>query len=107
MTARWLLINTAAAQDLAFGHLSTIGCKLLLRSYECALGEIHMIGKHEGNLVFIEVCVEDEKISNERGLELVKAARYYMKRYGIKDVPWRLVKVSVWPDKITVDNFGG
>ena len=71
--------------EKAFHALQTLGYKILLKFYECTLGEIDFVAKHNGELVFIGI----NKIPS------VKVAEYYIKRYGIKDVPYKLESFQV------------
>lgn len=90
-------------EELAFHYLASRGYKLLLRNYECALGEIDLIAKHKGALIFIEVKTRrndamgrpEESVTFHKRGQIVKTAHYYMKRYGIKDVPCRFDVVSI------------
>ncbi len=90
-------------EELAFHFLQSSGYKILLKNYECPLGEIDLIAKEKGALIFVEVKT---RRSVERGLpaesvtfakqqQIVKIARYYIQRYGIREVPCRFDVVSV------------
>ena len=108
-------------EELAYHFLSRSGYKVLLRNYECELGEIDLIAKEKGALVFIEVKTRSsdamgppaESVTFQKRHQIVKAARYYLKRYGIKDVPCRfdVVSILILPGKeplieIIKDAFG-
>lgn len=90
-------------EELAFHYLASRGYKLLLRNYECPLGEIDLIAKEKGALVFVEVKtrrddamgVPEEGVTSHKRRQIVKTAQYYMKRYGIHDVPCRFDVVSI------------
>lgn len=90
-------------EELAFHELRRRGYKVLLRNYECSLGEIDLIAKHNGYLVFIEVKTRstDEKgvpaeaVTPLKRRQIVQVAKYYLKRYGIQDVPCRFDVVAV------------
>ena len=90
-------------EELAFHYLESRGYKMLLRNYECALGEIDLIAKEKGALIFIEVKTRrdevmgrpEESVTHHKRRQIVKTAQYYMKRYGIKDVPCRFDVVSI------------
>lgn len=64
-----------------FFHL--IGGKTLLKNYECPLGEIDLIVKHKGRVFFIAI--------NRTKPE--KTAKYYLARYGIRDVDYDVVSL--------------
>ena|SRR3989338_7860998 len=90
-------------EELAYHFLSRKGYKILLKNYECALGEIDLIAKERGMLVFIEVKTRRseafgsplDSITHQKRHQIVKTAQYYLKRYGIKDVACRFDAVSV------------
>ena len=84
-------------EELAYHELRRRGYKVLLRNYECVLGEIDMIAKHQGFLVFVEVRTRSteemgtpaESVTPEKRRKIVKVAKYYLNRYGIQNVPCR------------------
>ena len=90
-------------EELAFHELRRRGYKVLLRNYECALGEIDLIAKHNGFLVFIEVKTRSsdemgspaEALTPDKRRQIVRVAQYYLKRYGIHDVPCRFDVAAV------------
>ena len=90
-------------EELAGCYLAARGYKILLRNYESSLGEIDLIAKEKGALVFIEVKTRSsllmgspyESVTFHKRAQIVKCAEYYMKRYGIKDVSCRFDVVSV------------
>jgi putative endonuclease len=90
-------------EELAFHELRRRGYKILLRNYECALGEIDLIAKEKGALVFIEVKTRSsdamgspaEAVTLEKRRQIVRVAKYYLKRYGISDRACRFDVVSV------------
>ena len=90
-------------EELAFHFLAKNGYKILLRNYESSLGEIDLIAKEKGALVFIEVKTRRsdamglpaESVTREKRHQIVKSAKYYIKRYGIHNVPCRFDVVSI------------
>lgn len=90
-------------EELAFHSLRRRGYKVLLRNYECALGEIDLIAKHQGTLVFIEVKTRSsdamgapaEGVTADKRRQIVRVAKFYLKRYGIQDTVCRFDVVSV------------
>ena len=90
-------------EALACQFLKNLGYKVLLRNYECSLGEIDMIAKEKGALVFIEVKTRtsetmghpSEAVTHDKKRQIIKCAQYYVKRYGIHEVPCRFDVVSV------------
>ena len=47
----------AAAEDAALAFLQAKGCSLLARNWHCAYGEIDLIVKNGGTIVFVEVKI--------------------------------------------------
>lgn len=90
-------------EELAYQYLAQRGYKILLRNYECPLGEIDLIAKESGALVFIEVKSRSsdamghpaESVTREKRGQILKTARYYLKRYGIREVPCRFDVAAV------------
>ena len=90
-------------EELAFHYLRNKGYKVLIRNYESPLGEIDLIAKEKGALVFIEVKTRSsdamgspaESVTHFKRHQIVKCAQYYVKRYGIHRVPCRFDVVSV------------
>ena len=90
-------------EELAFQYLKRRGYKVLLRNYGSPLGEIDLIAKEKGALVFIEVKTRSseamglpsESVTAMKRRQILKSARYYIARYGIHDVPCRFDVVSV------------
>src|SRR3989338_7533048 len=91
-------------EELAGQFLSAQGYKILLKNYECALGEIDLIAKENGCLVFVEVKTRRslamglpaESVTFQKRHQITKVAEYYLKRYGIKNVSCRFDVVSVF-----------
>ncbi len=90
-------------EELAFHELKRRGYKVLLKNYECGLGEIDLIAKDKGCLVFIEVKTRKstvmgfpaEAVTLEKRRQIIRVAKYYLKRYGIPDISCRFDVVSV------------
>ena len=90
-------------EELAFHFLKKKGYKILLRNYESPMGEIDLIAKERGALVFIEVKTRSseamglpvESVTHFKRHQIVKSAQYYVRRYGIHQVPCRFDVVSV------------
>jgi len=79
------LASEVIAEEEAFHKLRREGYKVLLRNYECPLGEVSLIAKHDGRLVFVGV----NKAVSE------KVVSYYVKRYGMSQVPIKLYRMNV------------
>ncbi|HTL69746.1 MAG TPA: YraN family protein [Candidatus Eisenbacteria bacterium] len=93
----------AVGEELAFHYLISKGYKVLLRNYVCALGEVDLIAKEGGSLVFIEVKTRStvalgtpaEAVTFRKRHQIVKTASYYLNRFGIRDRACRFDVVSV------------
>lgn len=79
--------KTNLQHELAYMYLHKSGYKILLRNYESVVGEMDMIAKQNGDLVFVGV--------NREPLDTVAA--YYIKRYGlnVRNINVRFVRVNV------------
>ncbi|HTL71249.1 MAG TPA: YraN family protein [Candidatus Eisenbacteria bacterium] len=94
----------AVGEELAFHYLVSKGYKVLLRNYVCALGEVDLIAKEAGALVFIEVKTRSsdalgtpaEAVTRHKRHQIVKSAAHYLKRFGIQDRVCRFDVVSVF-----------
>ena len=90
-------------EELAYHELKRRGYKVLLRNYECMLGEIDLIAKEKGSLVFVEVKTRSseemgspaEAVTLEKRRQIVRVAKFYLARYGIHDTACRFDVVSV------------
>lgn len=88
---------------LAGQYLAAHGYKILLKNYENPIGEIDLIAKEKGVLVFIEVKTRSslsmglpsESVTFHKRAQIAKCAQYYMKRYGIRNLPCRFDVVSI------------
>ena len=91
-------------EELACQFVKARGYKVLLRNYKCPLGEIDLVAKEKGVLVFMEVKTRRslemglpvESITFHKRAQITKCAKYYLKRYRIADVPCRFDVVSVF-----------
>lgn len=52
-----------AAEDAALAFLQAKGCSLLARNWHCAYGEIDLIVKNGGTIVFVEVKYRKTEVS--------------------------------------------
>lgn len=90
-------------EELAAQFLRRRGYKVLMRNYECSLGEIDLVARQKDTLVFVEVKTRSseemglpaEGVTFHKRRQVIKCAKYYMKRYGLADVPCRFDVVSV------------
>ena len=90
-------------EELASHFLASNGYKILIKNYVSALGEIDLIAKESGALIFIEIKTRSsdemgspaESVTFNKRKQITKCARYYLKRYGMEDTPCRFDVVSV------------
>jgi putative endonuclease len=75
-----------AAEDAALRFLAAQGLTLLARNYRCRMGEIDLVMRHGGSLVFVEVRARDgsdyggaaASVGPRKQRRLVTAARHYL-----------------------------
>ncbi len=92
-----------AGEDLAAAALRKQGYKILERNYTTPLGEIDLIARHRGDLVFIEVKTRkslrygapQDAVSPAKQARLHKLADYYVKRQRLGEVPLRFDVVGI------------
>lgn len=90
-------------EKLALGYLSLRGYKVLARNYKCLAGEIDLVAWHRGTLVFVEVKTRasesmgspEEAVTALKRRQIVRVARFYLKRYAAHDRPCRFDVVGV------------
>ncbi len=90
-------------EGLASSFLSQKGYRIILKNYESPTGEIDLIARDGESLVFIEVKTRSsdakgdpaEAITFHKRRQLIKVAQFYLKRYGIHDIPCRFDVVSI------------
>ncbi len=93
----------ALGEELAAQYLRARGYKILVRNYRCSLGEIDLVARHRDTLVFVEVKTRRseaagdpaESVTPRKRAQIERCALYYLKRYGMPDVPCRFDVVSV------------
>ncbi len=92
-----------AGEDLAAAALKKQGYKILERNYTTPLGEIDLIARHRGELVFIEVKTRkslrfgepQDAVSASKQARLRKLADYYLKRQRLGEVAVRFDVVGI------------
>ncbi len=90
-------------EELAYHFVKRNGYKVLLKNYKCPLGEIDLVAKEKGALIFMEVKTRSslqmglpaESVTFHKRTQLAKCAQYYLKRYRIVEVPCRFDVVSI------------
>jgi putative endonuclease len=92
-------------ENVAARFLRNHGYRIIMRNFECELGEIDIIAKDGRTLVFVEVKtrVDDEptpetQVDEVKQHQLTKVAKFYLSRYGQPQPPARFDVVAiVWP----------
>jgi putative endonuclease len=91
-------------EDLAVTYLKKKGYKVIERNYRCQWGEIDLIARHKGTLIFVEI---KSRSSSDFGLpqdavdrfkqeKLIQAAKAYMAEHHVKEtIPARFDVVAV------------
>ena len=101
-------------EDLACAELERLGYAVVTRRYRTRYGELDVVARHEGMLVFVEVKTREssdfghpaEAVTPQKMRRLYLMATDYAMRAGIRDAPCRfdVVAVETWfdPPRITV-----
>ena len=92
-----------AGEDLAARALKKQGYKILERNYVTPLGEIDLIARHRGELVFIEVKTRrsnqfadpKDAVTPAKQARLQRLADYYLQRKRLGEVEMRFDVVGI------------
>ena len=92
-----------AGEDLAAAALKKQGYKILERNYVTPLGEIDIIARHQGVLVFIEVKTRrsnkfadpQDAVTPAKQARLQRLADYYLQRKRLGEVEVRFDVVGI------------
>ncbi len=100
-----------SGEDIAAEFLSKNGYRVLTRNYRCRLGEIDIIAKEGGTLVFIEVKTRKGEaygspaaaVTSKKQRQISKTAQYYLAEHNLFDAPARfdVVSLVIGPDQLT------
>lgn len=90
-------------EELAVRHLRRLGYRLLCRNYRCPLGEIDIIARHRGVLVFVEVKSRSSEegawsqlaITPAKKRKLSQVAWYYLQRHNLTQARARFDVVAI------------
>ena len=102
MTADHLVLGREG-EDQAARLLASLGFRIIERNYRCRLGEVDLICRHNGVLIFVEVKTRAEgslgsgtdAVDRRKRSRIVKAAAEYLSAHGLWDKPCRFDVVSV------------
>jgi len=92
----------AKAEDLALRHLEAQGLTLVTRNFRCRMGELDLIMRDDGYLVFVEVRsrryshygTPAESVTPAKQQKLLLAAAFYLQRQTL-DLPCRFDVVAI------------
>lgn len=90
-------------EELAVTQLRTMKYQILERNYRCLLGEMDIIAREKGSLVFVEVKTRATKdfggpaaaVHERKQRQLSRIALLYLNQKKIRDVPARFDVVAV------------
>ncbi len=91
----------------AWDYLSKKGYKILDKNYRCKIGEIDVVAKKKGQIVFIEIKTRtsadfgdpEESVHPFKRRKLVRLAEWYLKDKKLEDSSARFDVVSIlWKD---------
>ena len=90
-------------EQLAVSHLKRLGYRIVCRNYRCPLGEIDIIARHRGALVFVEVKSRrsgtfgspKQAINQAKQHKLSQVAWHYLQRYDLTEASARFDVVTV------------
>ncbi len=106
----------AAGEDAALAFLQAQGCTLLARNWHCPFGEIDLIVKNGGTVLFVEVKYRRSSsfggaaysITPAKLAKLQRSAEHYLQQQRLNHAPCRLDAVlieganaPVWVQNIT------
>jgi putative endonuclease len=91
----------------AAAHLAQQGYELLERQWHISTGEIDLIARHDGQLVFVEVRTRssssygspEESITAAKQARLIALAYAYLEAHGLHDAAWRIDVIAVEVDQ--------
>lgn len=97
-------------ESIAAAALAARGYEILESNYTCRQGEIDLICRHAGTLVFVEVRsraddrhgLPEETISERKRRRIRFAARHYLMVKKLDDVPCRFDVVAIVGTTVTV-----
>ena len=100
----------AKYEKYAGKYLESQGYEVLCYNFFSRQGEIDIIAKHQGYLVFVEVKYRSdlmaghpfEALTLQKQRAICKAASYYMKKHGMEYMPVRFDVVGIVGKQIQV-----
>ena len=97
------LVQGHEGEQLAARHLKRLGYRIVCRNYRCPLGEIDIIARHRGVLVFVEVKSRRSgtfgspkwAITPAKQRKLSQVAWYYLQKRDLTETNARFDVVTV------------
>lgn len=98
-----------AGEERTRDYLAGKGYKILAQNYRSPFGEVDLICQDEKEIVFVEVKTRSSSAFGE-GLEavnfkkqekIIRTAQYFLKKKGIKNLPFRFDVISILSKEIT------
>ena len=81
----------ARAERIALSYLKRKGYRLLTRNYKTSAGEVDIVAKHRGEIIFVEVksgishppFYPRDKVDEKKRRKIVQVAETYLRRKGL------------------------
>ena len=97
-------------ENMALKYLKSKGYKIIEQNFTCMLGEIDIMARHDGFLVFVEVKTRTsnmfgrpaEAVDYRKQEKIRKIALYYQRVKGLFSEPVRFDVVEVLGDEINL-----
>jgi putative endonuclease len=91
------------AEEIAADYLAARGYSIIARNFECRIGEIDIIARNDGDLVFVEVRSRHSlfgpdpaySVNRHKQRKILKTAQYYLVRHFRQEPPVRFDVVLV------------
>ncbi len=92
------------AEALACAALRRAGYTIIERNWRCPAGELDLIARHRGDIVFVEVRSRAdgadaalESITSHKRTKLIGLAQAYLAAHDLDDAAYRIDVVAVGP----------
>ncbi len=98
-----------AYEDVATAYLIDKGYKILEKNYRCKIGEIDIIAKHRGILIFIEVKYRKtlafgspgEAVNYYKQQRIIGSAKWYLRQHYNTEINCRFDVIEVLDEKLS------
>lgn len=89
-------------ETIAAAALEKAGYTIVERNWRCAAGELDVVARHRGDIVFVEVRSRAhsadaalESITPRKRAQLIKLAHAYLDAHDLHDTPYRIDVVAI------------